>query len=142
MSMFVVDSSFNPPTLAHMSLLLSTASHLALDTYLLLLSTRNADKSLSGASLEHRIAMMELCAKMYEMDMAVGITSYHLFVDKKRAVEQYLDKQRNNNNHNTASASDTNPQVPPITYFILGEDTVVRFFDPKYYHDMNDVMSE
>ncbi|KAJ8062148.1 hypothetical protein OCU04_008708 [Sclerotinia nivalis] len=68
-TLYILDSSFNPPTLAHAHICLSALhDHYKSDLrhtkarLLLLLSTQNADKNISGASLEERLVGMECFA--------------------------------------------------------------------------------
>jgi len=71
----ILDSSFNPPTNAHLQLLLVAAAQFHLDTYLLLLSTKNADKELHGASMIDRLMMMEIVARIaakYKIDNSIS----------------------------------------------------------------------
>ncbi|KAI8388371.1 uncharacterized protein BYT42DRAFT_543682 [Radiomyces spectabilis] len=118
----ILDSSFNPPTRAHEALLATAVQQFAPDYFdakILLFSTSNADKQLTGASVEQRTHMMELLAQKlgYEC-LAVGLTKHAKFVDKAVAVERYFQ------HHGLQEVE---------MYFILGYDTVTRFLDPKYY---------
>ncbi|KAF7855364.1 hypothetical protein EAF04_010107 [Stromatinia cepivora] len=68
-TLYILDSSFNPPTLAHAHICLSALrDHYTSDLrhtkarLLLLLSTQNADKKISGASLEERLVGMDCFA--------------------------------------------------------------------------------
>jgi nicotinamide-nucleotide adenylyltransferase len=112
----VLDSSFNPPTLAHRRLVEETTARFACDHRLLLLAKANVDKTVSGAPLSHRLRMMELLARDMG-DTSVGVTAHGRFVDKARALSQAFRNQTR-------------------LLFILGYDTAVRLFDPKYYDDM------
>ncbi|KAF9884184.1 hypothetical protein FE257_002242 [Aspergillus nanangensis] len=131
--LYVLDSSFNPPTLAHRriasSALLenpSTPSRL-----LLLLATQNADKPSKPASFEDRLAMMELFARdLLEYLRAslpdtepsrlpgidIGVTKKPYFVDKAAEIE----------------TSGIYPQSLEQVH-LTGYDTLIRIFNPKYY---------
>ncbi|KAG0238038.1 hypothetical protein BGW42_007592 [Actinomortierella wolfii] len=125
----VLDSSFNPPTLAHYHLLKAAARQGALgcDAILLLLAMNNVDKGQTGASALERLEMMEALAhECISNDqeeaplrhMAVGLTIHARFIDKARPIlENY----------------------PPNTVqllWIMGHDTLTRLLDPKYYKDI------
>lgn len=138
-TLYVLDSSFNPPTFAHLRIA-STAlqerfqpsSHL-----ILLLSTQNADKPSKPAPFEDRLAMMELFAhdlrshlgeglatslwkspRFLELMPAIDIavTKHPYFVDKAAAIE----------------ASGAYP-TPLEQVHLTGYDTLIRILDPKYY---------
>ncbi|RCH96052.1 hypothetical protein CU098_011241, partial [Rhizopus stolonifer] len=113
--LLILDSSFNPPTRAHASLIETTVSQYPpgfFDAILLLLSTNNVDKSMTGASVNQRIEMMQLMASK-DRTMTVGITCHGKFVDKQKAIHSRYPRLE--------------------LYFILGYDTLVRLLDPKYY---------
>jgi nicotinic acid mononucleotide adenylyltransferase len=119
----VLDSSFNPPTNAHTKLI-----ERSIDAYpanffdgsLLLFSTNNVDKTLTGASVLQRAQMMEILAlQSRHNNTAVGFTPYGRFVDKASHIQAWFN------------TTYQHQQLDP--YFILGHDTVVRLLDPKYY---------
>lgn len=138
----ILDSSFNPPTLAHRALLFSTlaaaASPADFDAALLLFSTTNADKQLQGVGVQERVMMMEIVARgmaaaSFDSDsntssvshamknFAVGITKHARFLDKAESILSW---------HRT--------QYPPSSpsldlHFIMGLDTILRLFSPRYY---------
>ncbi|PTU17294.1 hypothetical protein P175DRAFT_0505058 [Aspergillus ochraceoroseus IBT 24754] len=128
--LYVLDSSFNPPTLAHRSIATSalrenprTPSRL-----LLLLATQNADKPSKPASFEDRLTMMELFAHglladlkpvpdhRYLSGIDIGVTKKPYFVDKAAEIE---------------SAGVYPPFVEQV--HLTGYDTLIRIFNPKYY---------
>ncbi|KAI8069561.1 hypothetical protein BC940DRAFT_332094 [Gongronella butleri] len=114
--LLVLDASFNPPTRAHYGLLEEAwkQNRGEFDAGLLLFSTQNADKALSGASAVQRVQMMELMARHwpFELPVHVGVTTKARFVDKVAAIRTWW---------------------PGSVTFILGMDTVTRLFDAKYY---------
>ena len=114
-SVAVLDSSFNPPTCAHVHLLRSAAARFGVCRRMLLLAKQNADKPVVGASLPHRLQMMELLAREeVEGSTVCGVTAHPLFVDKARALRALCG--------------------PGATIFLLvGYDTWERVVDPKYY---------
>ncbi|KAK9251856.1 hypothetical protein V1507DRAFT_463321 [Lipomyces tetrasporus] len=63
--LYVLDSSFNPPTLAHMRIAISALKDTphSSSRLLLLLATQNADKPSKPASFEDRLVMMTLLAR-------------------------------------------------------------------------------
>ena len=101
-SLYILDSSFNPPTLAHLSL--AKSSLLQDDRgrdpkrLLLLLATQNADKAPKPASFEHRLVMMTMIAEYLIRDLKgcsdelrnavvdVGVTKCPYFLDKANVI--------------------------------------------------------
>ncbi|KAI9258033.1 hypothetical protein BDA99DRAFT_561472 [Phascolomyces articulosus] len=122
-NILVLDSSFNPPTKAHVALVHTTLDHFPPNTFtgcLFLFTCNNVDKPLSGASPPQRLAMMTLIADHMAsfVPTAVGTTASGRFIDKAKALEETLD---------------TNNDKKHEFYFIVGHDTMVRLLDPKYY---------
>jgi nicotinamide-nucleotide adenylyltransferase len=138
-TLYVLDSSFNPPTCAHLRI----ASTALLENprprprLLLLLATQNADKPSKPASFEDRLTMMELFARDLRASLAespafaasglshaieslplvdIGVTRKPYFVDKAAAIE----------------ASDSYP-VALEQVHLTGYDTLIRIFNSKYY---------
>ncbi|KAL2704287.1 hypothetical protein AAEP93_005358 [Penicillium crustosum] len=138
-TLYVLDSSFNPPTRAHLRIV-STAlieNPRPRPRVLLLLATQNADKPSKPASFEDRLVMMELFARDLRSYLAsapafaasgvtnavenlplidIGVTKMPYFIDKATAIE----------------ASDSYP-VPLEQVHLTGYDTLIRIFDSKYY---------
>ncbi|KAJ5172452.1 hypothetical protein N7492_005045 [Penicillium capsulatum] len=135
--LYVLDSSFNPPTLAHLRI----ASSALLERLepssrlLLLLATQNADKPSKPALFEDRLAMMELFAHDLRAHLAksstithpdspsdrlptvdIGVTKKPYFVDKASAIEA------------SGCYPDRLEQV-----HLTGYDTLIRILNPKYY---------
>ena len=112
----VLDSSFNPPTLAHRALILLPAAVSPTEARLLLLSVRNADKTprLGDASPVQRVEMMVRLA--HEVNAAVGLLDAPAFVHKAELLHAAL------------------PTGAQLT-FIQGFDTLERFLTPRYYGD-------
>jgi nicotinamide-nucleotide adenylyltransferase len=110
----VLDSSFNPPTLAHRALVLFPATDSPSEARLLLLSVRNADKvqRTGDASPKQRVEMMVRLA--CEVDAAVGLVDAPAFVHKAERLRTAL------------------PARAQLT-FVQGIDTLERFFAPRYY---------
>lgn len=150
----VLDSSFNPPTKAHAALALSKPllaggkdeprkKHY--DAHLLLFSSRNADKG-SGkagdASPSQRLEMMELLAKYLEghlredarsenagpePNVAVALVEEPLMVSKSTLAHDLFRSQHSD----SGSAPSSHPR--PRLHWVVGFDTLERFFMVKYY---------
>lgn len=138
----VLDSSFNPPTLAHQAMLQNCASKYPSDCYLLLLSTANADKGniaegnedgKHGSGLRYpggpeeggtvgRLQMMQTVAESMQdlSNVAVGWATAPLFVDKVKAISAFFE-------------------TPVDCMFVVGADTLIRIFDRKYYPSVQDM---
>lgn len=143
-TLFILDSSFNPPQRAHLSLAQSAMEstshqqHEAPYRFLLLFSTMNADKAPSAASFDQRLALMSIFAgdmlntlrqsssdqQLPEVD--VGVTTAPYYTDKSAAIEQ--------------DGSEWYPSKPTHVH-LLGFDTITRFFAPKYYPRFNPPLS-
>ncbi|KAL9098739.1 MAG: hypothetical protein Q9163_005654 [Psora crenata] len=137
-TLYILDSSFNPPTLAHLRICTTALLHdskakaqeYGRKRLLLLLATHNADKAPTPASFEQRVTMMALFAQDLLRQLApqlthhttpavdVGVTKLPLFVDKVREIEQsgeYGDGKELEQVH------------------LIGFDTLTRLLDTKYY---------
>lgn len=115
----ILDSSFNPPTIAHRALLqaLTPPGY----SKLLLLSTANADKKPTPAAFPQRTEMMRLLSQSLQSSpsppsssssfgAAIALIDRATFADKARCA----------------------PELKGATW-IMGWDTLVRFFAPRYY---------
>lgn len=124
----VLDSSFNPPTRAHLRMLSVAAQQHGLSCSLLLLAKQNADKAVIGASLVQRLEMMELLADAAQPagSTLCGVTAHPLFVDKAAALRALL------RGGGSGAASAANQGEPRIV-MLVGYDTWIRIVDPKYY---------
>ncbi|KXL43389.1 hypothetical protein M433DRAFT_70154 [Acidomyces richmondensis BFW] len=135
-TLFILDSSFNPPTVAHQSMAQSALTRSFSDAFprphrlLLLFATMNADKAPSAASFAQRLTLMtilasELLASIednpddYSMvPIDVGVTNVPYYTDKSAAI--------------SSEAKDCYPDSPKHIH-LIGFDTFTRIFDPKYY---------
>lgn len=107
--LLILDSSFNPPTIAHFAML-SRAKRLYPNAdEVLLISSRNADKGAND--IQARIQVLE------KFNLPLASCSTPLFYQKASLFPEGVK-----------------------CIFLLGYDTVVRFFDSKYYNDVNVVM--
>ncbi|KAI9309004.1 hypothetical protein BJ944DRAFT_259254 [Cunninghamella echinulata] len=134
----ILDSSFNPPTKAHSSLLLHTLASYPPNFFnasMLLFSTNNADKHLTGASILQRAQMMEILARQWDEEaipVYVGLTTQARFIDKLTVIKTwYQQQQLQKQNHDYGDVNVDKEQLE--LYFILGYDTITRFMDAKYY---------
>ncbi|KAI0179938.1 Nucleotidylyl transferase [Hypoxylon sp. FL1284] len=146
-TLLVLDSSFNPPTLAHKRMALSAlfedsdargVENSGQSRILLLLAINNADKAPKPAAFPQRLAMMHIFGDELLADVAaadprgeryrcdgvdVGVTTEPYFHAKAAAVA-------------AASSADgyhRPDQQPPEQVYLTGFDTLIRIFDPKYY---------
>lgn len=117
MSRLILDSSFNPPTLAHYELLVRTAEAFAERVpWILLHSARNADKPDSQTAHIH--SMMLCMEREIRVKHPLQPVSSLVLDNAPRFIDKvsFLASHRQREFH-----------------FILGQDTVVRFFNDKYY---------
>lgn len=152
----ILDSSFNPPHYCHGAYIECMAtmelssldtptekSLLNIDAFLLLLGSRNADKIGKAAdpNLEQRLRMVDMLATTVALDtsapdtwhvwktqeqfdqtnlsnMAIAMVGSPRFVDKSRAVQELVQRDHG---------------IKVLCYFAMGWDTLIRFFDRKYY---------
>jgi nicotinamide-nucleotide adenylyltransferase len=117
-SLYILDSSFNPPTKAHLALALSSLATTNNSTILLLLAIQNADKKAKPATFDHRLEMMELLARRIERTSSaraiIALSKHPRFVDKAKEVAIAF------------------PSVEEIVW-LVGYDTLIRILDKKYY---------
>lgn len=131
----ILDSSFNPPHLAHYALAKEALAYKYNDkgenpqkeiSLILLLSIKNADKGAAPLNeVAHRLVMMRLMADYLHENLGVhvsiAVTNHAKFVDKSASVLNWLKTEVPN-------------EVAHIKLtFLVGFDTLVRIFDPKYY---------
>lgn len=137
---YILDSSFNPPTLAHARIILSALRSSRPSSkpprVLLLLAIQNADKATQPASFEERLAMMQVFAEDVLGDMKpaaqaggtepqqhdptgidIGLTTLPYFADKSLHI----------------SPSEAYPSQETEQVHLIGYDTLVRCLDTKYY---------
>jgi nicotinamide-nucleotide adenylyltransferase len=136
LEILVLDSSFNPPTKAHEAMvrLAPSAVNVKFDATLLLLATNNMDKgAVDGAKVTNeRRLLMESCAKGLvgrgdAENIAVATTDAGRFLEKAACLDYWVRKRTNE----LRLIHLTDP--PARFHFLLGWDTVIRFFDAKYY---------
>ena len=118
----IFSGSFNPLTLAHAQMVEDALTACQFDEMLLLLAKANVDKDVFGLPLAVRL----LTLKKYVENrprFSIGVSSHGRYIDKVTALKAIL---------------------PPDTefHFIVGYDTLVRIFDPKYYRDFHAELQE
>lgn len=116
-----LSASFNPLTVAHVWLLREASRLVPPDEALLLLARANVDKAVTGFPLERRLNLMARFAES-RPTFSVAACSHGRFVDKAEAIRSHY------------------PAGTRLT-FIVGFDTLVRLFDPKYYTDRDASLS-
>ncbi|KAG9677280.1 Nucleotidylyl transferase, partial [Aureobasidium melanogenum] len=145
-TLFILDSSFNPPSKAHLALAKSalhassTKQHQSPYRLLLLFSTHNADKAPSAASFPQRLALMTIFAEDLLKDLQsaanhkdyvlptvdIALTTAPYYTDKSLAISK--------------EGSEHYPDSPKHVH-LLGFDTITRFFAAKYYPNFSPPLS-
>lgn len=158
-TLIILDSSYNPPSNAHRNLALRSLSKASVSRYpgphrlLLLFAVLNADKGDSSpAAFPQRLTMMSLFAQDLLQTMSaarsssddapksddytpvpidIGVTKVPYYTDKSIAIAS------------TTSHTSGNLFYPdcPKHIHLLGFDTLIRFFNPKYYSSSNPPLS-
>ncbi|TLD18948.1 Nucleotidylyl transferase [Venturia nashicola] len=147
-TLFILDSSYNPPSRAHLAMAttaLRTTTEPTPKRLLLLFSTSNADKAPKPASFEQRLAMMTIFAQDLqselqnqsqpttpdrgETDSRGNGREEEIGIDIGVTIEPYYTSKSH------AIASAVPPPYPsnPTHIHLLGYDTLIRFLAPKYY---------
>ncbi|KAJ1337899.1 nicotinamide-nucleotide adenylyltransferase [Microdochium nivale] len=134
-SLLVLDSSFNPPTVAHQRMVLTALSnhkYTESSRILLLLAINNADKAPKPAAFPQRLAMMyilaeDLLSRAGKLGsrcsgVDIGVTTQPYFHNKSAAV------QESGFYHNSETSEHRTEQV-----YLTGFDTLIRIFNSKYY---------
>lgn len=149
-TLIILDSSFNPPSIAHQTLAL-TALHKKSKSIsqtpgphrlLLLFSTMNADKAPSAASFDQRLTLMTIFAvdllqtlqtrpdsSSYTIPpIDIGVTTAPYYTDKSLAITS------------SPEGKHWYPSSPQHIH-LLGYDTLTRFFAAKYYQSFSPPLS-
>ncbi|OAG42345.1 hypothetical protein AYO21_03513 [Fonsecaea monophora] len=159
-TLYLLDSSFNPPSKAHTSLVKTAlksqdappqTKHQTTPRVLFLLATVNADKKPKPADFEDRLVMMTLAAEDLRSGFTrepisadstaetpapiidIGITKEPYFVDKAAAIDAsgiYRSPGYSTSSTQSSGAADDGV-VEQI--HLTGFDTLLRIFAPKYY---------
>ncbi len=114
----IFSGSFNPLTIAHIKLVEEACKQYHLDEILLLLAKSNVDKDVYGLPLAGRMLILKAYAETQPY-ISIGVSSHGRYIDKVSALKTIY---------------------PPQTdfSFIVGYDTLVRIFDPKYYKNLHE----
>lgn len=119
----VLPSAFNPPTRAHQGLLEVAREAAGTSAVAALLTTNNVDKSLFGAPLAHRVGML---LALSAAGPALGPPVAVLASNAARIADQ---------------GAALIAAFPDVEFdFVVGFDTLVRLFEPRYYEDMDDAL--
>lgn len=138
-TLYILDSSFNPPSIAHLTLITSALKQHAYSELnpcrlLLLFSTHNADKAPSPASFAQRIALVSIFAEDVSHSLKTEVPKLNADVANV-SIDVGLTKEPYYNDKSAAIA-DTIPRIYPSNpshIHLVGYDTLIRFCDPKYY---------
>ena len=114
-TLLCLSASFNPMTVEHAALIREGNRLVPAHEILLLLATANVDKSGEGLPWDRRFGLLLRFAES-RPNVSVAAVGHGRFVDKLEAIR-------------TAYPAGTR------VVFLLGLDTLVRLFDPKYYAD-------
>nr|POE82339.1 putative nicotinamide mononucleotide adenylyltransferase [Quercus suber] len=145
-TLLILDSSFNPPSVAHRTLVQSALHTDSISKYdgpyrlLLLFATMNADKDPSPAAFEQRITLMTIFASDLLIHLQnitkagqhrvvavdIGVTKVPFYTDKTLAI--------------AAEAKQLYPRGPKHVH-LIGFDTLTRFLNPKYYPSFDPPLS-
>ncbi len=140
--LIVLDSSFNPPTLAHMRMAesaLRDAWSAGGSRLLLLLAVNNADKKPKPAAFEQRLAMMVAFAQDIHTQIASwqpsmpGDQKEDLFIDLALTTLPYFHAKSAAIASSHFYRGQDGTGVGPEQVFLVGYDTLIRIFNPKYY---------
>ncbi|WVQ96193.1 hypothetical protein IAU59_003296 [Kwoniella sp. CBS 9459] len=166
----VLDSSFNPPTLAHQAIAFSsfppptptsTTKPSTLpseglsqaetqdgpsdyNARLLLFSARNVEKTLKStdATPEQRVEMMSILSSIRQQtspdeSVGVGLINEPTFVGKAAIIRSFLASlpylKGKGKGKDGKADEDGEMEVEVDISFLVGTDTLVRFFDPRFY---------
>lgn len=138
-TLYILDSSFNPPSIAHLTLITSALKEHAYPErnpcrVLLLFSTQNADKAPSPASFAQRIALMSIFAEDLSNRLKTEVNQRNAGIARV-PIDVGLTKEPYYNDKSVAIA-DTQPPIYPSSpshVYLVGYDTLTRFCNPKYY---------
>ncbi|KAF2642308.1 Nucleotidylyl transferase [Massarina eburnea CBS 473.64] len=124
-TLYILDSSFNPPSRAHAGIAVG-----ALRRLLLLFSTSNADKGKSNTeSVVQRLGLMTAFAEDVEDLLKKRSTTPSIPIDIGLTTEPYYTDK------SVAIATTDPPAYPahPAHIHLVGYDTLIRFCNPQYY---------
>lgn len=149
LSISVLDSSFNPPTLAHLALISSAPPTLSTtgdySARLLLLSVRNADKALKAgdATYLQRMEMIRVLATedLSGTNVAVAIVDEPTFVGKSKILLSMLRSRLEHKLLSEVESGEGPVRIPSLELtFLQGFDTLERLLAPRYYNNSESEM--
>jgi nicotinamide-nucleotide adenylyltransferase len=114
-TLLCLSASFNPLTTAHAGLIEEARRVFPPSEVLLLFATSNVDKTVSGLPIEIRLALLQRFADP-RPEISVAVVAHGRFVEKLEAIRCVYP-------------------AGTRALFLLGFDTLIRLFDPKYYAD-------
>ncbi|ODV62492.1 nicotinamide-nucleotide adenylyltransferase [Ascoidea rubescens DSM 1968] len=131
-NILILDSSFNPPHKAHLSLINNSINYYNTKIHkekienevLLLFSTNNADKKFDNTieDFSNRLNMVKLFADYINVysgnNVRIGLTKNAKFINKYNSIKEEFSSLK----------TDINKFI-----FLMGFDTLIRVFDSKYY---------
>ncbi len=112
----ILSASFNPPTRAHLALLEAAQEAFHLEEGVLLLALTHVEKPLTGFGLGERLQMLQAIARR-RPGWSVALCNRARFFEKALALRAAIGEA-------------------PELFFIMGGDTMIRLFDPRYYPDI------
>lgn len=109
----IFPASFNPPTLAHLTLIRKAEEQGNLDEVLVLLDIQAMDKEPVEAGFEDRLLMLK---RVFGRNpkVSIGLSNRGLFVEKLKPLRQHYPS-------------------PILFFFVVGFDTILRVIESKYY---------
>ncbi|KAF2864069.1 Nucleotidylyl transferase [Piedraia hortae CBS 480.64] len=143
-TLFILDSSFNPPSVAHHTLALAAIHNCYSENFpkparlLLLFATMNADKAPEAASFAQRLTMMNLLAEDIikstrgraneypVMPIDICVTTKPYYTEKSRAIQ--------------AEGQEWYSGAPKHIH-LMGYDTLTRLFASRYYEGFHPPLS-
>ncbi|OAG07339.1 uncharacterized protein CC84DRAFT_1088062 [Paraphaeosphaeria sporulosa] len=145
-TLYILDSSFNPPSRAHLSLATSALNNRLQGEenparLLLLFSTHNADKAPSPASFVQRIALMTVFAEDVLRNLQGSSSASE--DTKNVSIDIGLTKEPYYTDKSVAIAAEA-PEIyasKPIHVHLVGYDTLIRLCNPKYYAEYKPPLS-
>ncbi|MEM7018719.1 MAG: nicotinate-nicotinamide nucleotide adenylyltransferase [Pseudomonadota bacterium] len=120
--LYIFSGSFNPISTAHIELINTALQSIDGADVLLLLAMANVDKEVFGLSLAERLLTLEHYVAT-QKTWSVAACSHGRFIDKLMAIKK------------TAHDYDS-------FTFIVGYDTLIRIFEPRYYQDFSRELDE
>ncbi len=112
----VLPASFNPPTRAHVALVEAARAAFALEEGVFLLTLLHVEKPLVGFGMPERLRMLLAIARARPA-CSVALCNRPRFFEMAQALREAVGEG-------------------PELFFLMGGDTLVRLFDPRYYPDM------